>query len=136
MSESSMRQKVCKALKSLDAVAVENPIRSGTPDVNFIGGWLELKWLRSWPKEEITIVSLPHYTQIQRRWAQRRFERGGYCGLLLQVGREWMLFKPPYSTTRVGRVNRDHLMRHCDLYHPKGLDYKDLRQHLRSVTDE
>ena len=71
MSESSMRQRLVAALKPLDAVPIENRLRAGTPDVNYIGGWMELKWLRSWPVRD-GVISLPHYTNGQRLWLRRR----------------------------------------------------------------
>jgi len=87
-----MRGRVCKALRSLNAIAVENPAYPGTPDVNYAEGWLELKWLRRWPDHVHDIVMIPHFTQQQRIWIINRWRVGGEVYLLLQVRTEWLLF--------------------------------------------
>ena len=106
MSEAGMRSQVVRALRSLDAVAVENPAHPGTPDVNCTLGWIELKWLRAWPKGAGTIVALPHFTQQQRIWLQRRHAAGGKVWLLFKVSRTWMLFDGPTAAKSVGKVSR------------------------------
>jgi len=97
MSESGMRGNFVKFLKGLglDAVAVENPIFPGTPDVNYLHGWVELKWIRSWPKNPETPVRLKRYTNSQKLWIRRRTLAGGKAFLLVQCKREWFLFKHP-----------------------------------------
>lgn len=122
-----MRNRIVDVLKPLDAFGVENPARPGTPDVNFIEGWLELKWLREWPRRTTTAVAIPHYTPQQRVFQLRRWEKGGTIGLLLQVGSEYLLFDGPTAARVVGRVPRA-LLYHCARRSfPK---YADLRAHL------
>lgn len=107
-----MRRNVVRFLKKLDAVAVENPAMPGTPDVNFIGGWLELKKVDRWP-ERGGVLRLPHYTQQQRVWLWKRWVHGRYAGLLLQVGAEWLLFDGDVASRVVGRANRQELYDAC-----------------------
>ncbi|MCK5639572.1 MAG: hypothetical protein KAJ19_02200 [Gammaproteobacteria bacterium] len=127
MSEQTMRSKVVRMLKPLDGLAVENPVYPGTPDVNYIGGWIELKWMRRWKKNAWNNpVLIPHYTQQQRSWLRRRYNRGGRAFLLLQVGREWLLFVTP-NAQMVGKVTRQELY---DLAHYRwenGLKAEELR---------
>ena len=87
MSESSMRQRVVRALNDagLHAVSIENSVGIGTPDVSWAYGFLELKWLRSGP------VRLPHYTAAQRHWLKSRCKAGGVAHLLLCVAGEFFL---------------------------------------------
>lgn len=126
MSEASMRTKVTGALRRLDAVAVENRVMSGTPDVNFIGGWLELKWVRAWPVKPETPLLIPHYTIEQKAWGIRRMMRGGYCGLLLQVRAQWLLFDAVTAAACVGKSNREVLTNQAQHVWMKGLDKKEL----------
>jgi hypothetical protein len=97
-----MRQRIVKILKPLHAVSVENLCGDGgTPDINFVGGWLELKQSAKWPKRASTIlkdgVRLPTkrgqkgFTQDQRNWIRERNRKGGVADVCLKVGRDWFL---------------------------------------------
>ena len=119
-------QTVLKALRKLDAVPIENRIGSGTPDVQYIGGWIELKCLKEWPKDEHAIVKIPHYTKEQRLWLRRRWSRGGYCWLLLQVKREWLLFDGLMAPDAVGCSSRFVLKEIAKRYWPNGLKKEEL----------
>ncbi len=124
MSESGMRGNVIKVLKPVHGFAVENPTCPGTPDVNYIEGWIELKWLRAWPKRETTDVKLDHYTPQQRLWIKRRHENGGKVFLLLQCKREWLLFKHP-ATMDVGKVPKAELIKMAYKYWKNGLNKEE-----------
>lgn len=106
-----MRRKVVRALRDagLDAVAVENPAHPGTPDVNYVEGWLELKQLPAWPVQGGTL-RIRHFSKQQRIWLERREDAGGSAYLLLQVGVEWLLFGGADASRYVGRVGRKKLL--------------------------
>lgn len=131
-----MRQRFCKALRSVDAVPIENKLAKGTPDVEFIGGWAELKWLPRWKKNsETSPVLIPHYTKEQRLWARRRYRRGGISLLVLQVGKEWMIFEPPFSVDQIGRTaTRPDLIKNAIQYWPNGLNNWELLQWIKSLS--
>ena len=93
-----MRQKVVSALRSMDAVSVETAACPGTPDVNYVEGWLELKSLPAWPKRPETPVRIDHLTPQQRVWLWARDKAGGAAWLLLKVADDWLLFQPPVVT--------------------------------------
>ena len=109
MTEQTMRQRVVKALKPLDAWSVENPCRPGTPDVNYIEGWIELKWVEKWPVRADTPVRLPHFTPQQKLHLRRRWHLGGNAYLLLQVDQDWFLFNGEEAAMIVGQANRAEL---------------------------
>lgn len=90
--ESSMRARVINALRTLHAVAVENALGLGTPDVNCSTGWIELKSEDAWPKRDETPLRLKRFTPHQKIWLKRR-DAVGRAWLLLRVGREWLLFR-------------------------------------------
>jgi hypothetical protein len=108
-SETSMRGRVTHALKPLDAIAVENGVLPGTPDVEFIGGWVELKSLDAWPARHETPVRCDHFNPEQRAWLRRRIRRGGKAWLLLRVGKEWLLFDGATAADILGTATRVQL---------------------------
>jgi len=122
--EQQQRQKVVKALTKagLDATSVENPAYPGTPDVQFIGGWLELKYLEDWPAKADTTVRIPHFSQQQRVWLLRRFtackklSTNDYrAWLLIYVvsTKDWLLFDGETAAYHVAKdgTNKELLFR-------------------------
>lgn len=141
VSESAMRRELARRMKHLDFRAIENPMVKGTPDVNFIDGWMELKWLKSWPKRQGTPVTIGHFTQHQRLWLRRRWQLGGRCFLTLQIAGEWLLITGADSW-EVGHVSKDVLLsltvlhtKHWDaqaMHDVLTLDFPKLEQLRRS----
>lgn len=84
-------------------VRVESPLEPGLPDLAWclrlglseaVSGWMELKHLPAWPSRPGTPVRLPHEDRLrlQALWASRWEAAGGRSPLLLQVGRDYLLF--------------------------------------------
>lgn len=73
------------ALAGLDPCRVENAVGPGTPDINFLGGWIESKSIPAFPKRDTTVVALDHYTNTQRGWHVRRRMAGGVVLVALRV---------------------------------------------------
>ncbi len=133
-----MRGRVTKALRALDAFAVENPARPGTPDVNYAEGWIELKWLRKWPADEDAVVPFPHFTSQQRVFHLRRRQVGGASWVLVQCRREWLLFRGEDAALHLGKISRQQML---DLAHrswANGLVQKELvecvSKHMKSYS--
>lgn len=115
MSEASMWDAIRPALKQggLDPVRVENPVWPGTPDVNYTGGWVELKWCEQWPPRGGPL-RVDHFTVQQRTWLTQRRHAGGRAFLLLKVGEnEWLLFDGAVAAKVLGHVEQDKLYRAC-----------------------
>lgn len=107
-----MWSRVRPLFRLLDAHRIEVPTREGVPDVNYAHGWIELKWLEAWPVRDDTLVRLPHFTQEQRDWLERRCVRGGRAYLLLQVETrplEWLLFNGSIAAAVIGHATRQQL---------------------------
>ena len=107
-----------KALKplfennGLDAHRIENKIELGTPDVNYLNGWIELKYKSRWPVKG-GILAVPHFTALQRRWLCRRQTAGGRAFLLLKVNKEWILFDGITGAKHLGYHPKNELLKHA-----------------------
>jgi Mesyanzhinovviridae DNA helicase len=110
VSEQEQRQRVIAALGDLDAHSIENRVGVGTPDVNYVHGWIELKCLPKWPARASTPVRLHHdLTQEQRIWLRRRWEAGGEAYVLLQAEHDWLLFDGPTAARVIGNSTQGDL---------------------------
>lgn len=105
-----MRARVTHALRTLHAMAVENSVQPGTPDVEYIGGWIELKSLDAWPKRADTAVAVSHFNQFQRLWLRRRSKMGGRAHLVLRVGTEWLVLEGGVAADIVGVATKGELL--------------------------
>lgn len=105
--ESNFWDRVRPLLAGLDPVRVENAVNPGTPDVNCLLGWIELKQVRSedMPKRANTVLRLDHFTPEQRAWLTRRAYFGGACWVLLLLGETWLLIVGRTAAEHLGRVN-------------------------------
>lgn len=116
MSEADLQGKVLRQLWFYHAIPVENPKKIGTPDIAFIHGWIECKYLDDYPVRKGTIVRIEHFTGQQRLWLMKHSSLGGNCFLWLQVGKEQLIFHGWYAAKHVGRVTA-HELRKNALYH-------------------
>lgn len=128
-----MRTRVVKALRPLHALAVENPVCPGTPDVNYVEGWLELKSLAAWPDDPITPLSVGHFTPQQRLWLRKREIAGGRIHMLLKVADDWLLISGAAAATYVGKANREFLVSVSDKVWEGGLNEKELLSCLKKT---
>jgi|WetSurMetagenome_2_1015567.scaffolds.fasta_scaffold08816_4 hypothetical protein len=105
-----MRRVVVDALRALDAISVENGARLGTPDVNCTLGWIELKYVESWPARPATPLAVDHFSPQQRAWIARRARLGGFVCVVLKVGREWLILDGAWAALCLGKVDKSRLV--------------------------
>lgn len=126
-----MRKNLVSCLRPLNAIAVENLVGIGTPDINCSVGWIECKWLRSWPKREATVVKLTHDLQKhQRLWIRQRRKAGGNAWVMLQCKKEWLLIEGIRACDNIGKVSRTRLIELSCYYSKNGLTQEKLLQEL------
>ncbi len=101
--ESAIRGAVLNLLRPLAAFAVENVADNGTPDVGFVGGWLELK-TGEFPQTARGCVRVK-VRPSQRVWLKRWAHTGGRAWTLTVVdGMFWFLHDGAWAAENLGRV--------------------------------
>lgn len=113
MSEDILRSRFTHAIRKLDPVKVENPAKPGTPDINYIEGWVELKWLPEWPKRAGTTVKFPKFYPQQRVWLVKRTLAGGKCFVLVQIASIYLLYQGGYAGQHFNRMTKDELIKNA-----------------------
>lgn len=132
MDENTFRPDILRILKPLNGVYVENVMRAGCCDINYIEGWLELKWLAEWPKRPETIVKFPKFRPAQRVFLLNRSRLGGRAHLLLRVGKEWLLLPGYWSAVHLGvDATREQIRAAAEQQWPKKLIAAELIAALR-----
>lgn len=104
--ESNQRSTVIRLLAPLHANSVENLVVPGYPDIEFVGGTLELKAVDKWPRGEDTVltegVDRKHFTPQQRVWAMKRRRAQGFHCVCLQVNQDWFLIEGIAAAQHLG----------------------------------
>ena len=115
IGELPFRRGLVAALAPLDAFPVENGASPGTPDVNYIDGWIEVKLVDDWPKRAATPVRIKHFTPEQRATLLQRCLRGGRAFLLVYRpdNNEVYIFDGMYAAHAVGNVTELELRKHA-----------------------
>lgn len=127
-----MRKIVVQVLSGLDAISVENPVRPGTPDVNFIEGWVELKVLEKWPARASTKIKVACFTPQQRVWLERRHRRQGAVFFLILIAKDWLLFDGYTAGRFIGQYNKNEMIENAILYCEGSLDKAKLYRILKN----
>lgn len=103
MAESDLNKRLRDALNpKFDLRRCENAVDPGTPDINYLFGWIESKLLPAWPKRANTVVRIEHYVPAQRGWHLRRCSVGGRVWVALDVAGEFMLFHADHAAQHLG----------------------------------
>jgi hypothetical protein len=128
----ALRPHMAKA--GLDPIRVENRALKGTPDVNYIYGWLELKHADRWPPKGGPLQLKHAPTPEQRVFLLRREGLGGRAFLCLRVGKEWFLINGwvAHEMWGVGRLppDRKEIEERC-FYRAK--TPKEIAERLREI---
>ena len=133
MSESNVRALLRRRLKDLHAKSIENRCERGTPDMCYIYGWIELKWVRAWPARN-GIVRLPHYTIQQRLWLNKHWTLRGRAFLGLVAAKEWFLWAG-CDASPVGFLTREQLYSTC-LWHSKTWNENSFRKIINAERSQ
>jgi hypothetical protein len=130
-----MRASLVKRIAVLDAQSIECPIKTGVPDINYNGGWIECKYRDSWPVRPNDIVRFKHpVTPGQKVWMRRRVRRGGRCFLAAKVASEWFFWNvAEFNLDLFNTMDRAAMIGTSTLYFKYRLDDKLL---IKMLTGE
>jgi hypothetical protein len=131
MSEYHLQHKVLKALESLDAIPVENSKKPGTPDINYIGGDIELKYLKAWPKRERTKIKFPKFTPQQRVRLHLRSSKGGKCYVFIQIADFFLIYEGGFAAEQLGKMDTGEMLITADKVWRQKFPYQELLDFLK-----
>ncbi len=90
MSEKNFWVLLRTSMRKLKMYRVENRVMKGMPDVHYIldgqSGWIELKYLKSWPKTRMSIGLRLN----QSFWLKEYNEHKGKSWVLIRIGRDFI----------------------------------------------
>lgn len=111
MSERDLNKRLVASLKrsGLDPQRVENTANPGCGDIEFVGGWIESKFLRRWPKRSALVVKMNHFTPKQRAWHVKRRAAMGRTFVVLEAAGEVLVFDGRVAAEHLGFTTRDQL---------------------------
>lgn len=130
-----MRSYLVSVMKPLHAVAIENHMRAGTPDINYIDGWIECKWLQAYPKNINNSIRFKHtLTQGQKLWLCSRAKRGGVALVCCKISKDWYVFDAFTAYANFDKMNKEDMIEKS-IYHSIGkLDKERFLAWLRSLN--
>lgn len=113
MAETDLNKRVMDALRTWDPRRVENTVDPGTPDIEYIGGHIEDKQIRNWPKRPDSPLRVPHYTAGQRGWHRRRRRAGGRVHVVIEVGTDVFVFDAADAAEGLGNWTMEQMFLHA-----------------------
>lgn len=118
---------------------VENSAYPGTPDVWWVmggqSGWIELKWLPSWPKRPSTVVRVDHFTPQQRVCLSLLRRARAQAHVVAKIEDDWLLFSGEAAAEFLGRLPREKLLEKTIKVWNGRLDTQELRRCLKTPLD-
>lgn len=119
MAESDLNGLIQTALAGMDPKRVENSADPGTPDINYTTGWIESKFMKSWPVRHGPL-RVPHYVREQRGWHMGRRHAGGRVHVVIQVVHEVFVFDAADAAQHLGfDWNREAMVSAALLHMPR-----------------
>jgi hypothetical protein len=115
VAESDLNAWIQRAIRHRDPVRIENAVGPGTPDIEYVGGWIESKMLKAWPKRAATPVRVPHYVPEQRAWHVKRRTAGGRVHVVIQIASDVLVFDGKVAAQGLGFWTREEMNRHAVL---------------------
>ena len=111
------------------ATRIESSAGNGVPDVTFTvpgkHGWMELKYIKEWPKRITTKVKLPLRPE-QRLWINTRGQVANNIWVLCRIENSFYLLNHRTADEACEGYNRVEWDKLCDMYWGDRIDFKQL----------
>lgn len=116
-------------------IKIESPTIRGIPDVNFcinrISGWMEFKYIKQWPKRDMTPIHFGRYTQQQYDFLDHRGKLGEKTSLIIRIENNILINTYPDLIHPADALTKGELIELCGrIYHIDFLDPRILIEHL------
>jgi len=120
---------------------VENNVALGFPDVVYTlrdslmpklgtAGYIEFKYVESWPQKPKTLVRIPHFTPKQRNFIRTNGRLAPFrCWLFIQIGEDYVLYYKD-NIDLVGKLNKEMTLLHAYHYWLGGVSARKLARIL------
>lgn len=130
VSESNLWKYFQRNMRSRGIVQrVENAFYKGMPDVNYLingtEGWLELKYIKCYPKRKDTPVAVRHFTKEQKIWHLTRAKKQGRTNVLLQVEKDYYLFINE-NISMIGKLTKEDMKLKSDAFWEQRINFNDM----------
>ncbi len=139
MNEASFKRYIKNGLKMRAKVQhIESPYTAlGIPDTFFsmsnkVAGWIEFKFMKSFPKRKTTVIKLTNVTKEQKLWILVHGRLNRRTFLFLKVGKDEYLLYDCYSTQKIGNLTADGMLRYALAYWHGRVNFEELELALRN----
>lgn len=131
MSEDAFKHYIIEGMgRRWDYQRHEDRYSEGIPDFSYalegVNGWIETKYVKSFPSDPKRELILHHFTPSQVNWLRKRGSYGGHCFVFIQVGKEYFLFSSYYARTLRHGANREFYTSNSVAWWENSIDFEKL----------
>ncbi len=137
MKESSLSHILKIALTKLGILfrRIEDACTPGTPDVYLRShagsAWVELKYVKEWPKRPATLVRIEHFSPEQKLWLLKEGQSGGLAWVFIQVADDYLLFDWK-AAQGLGGMTKSGMLSSCVKWWKKPCNWEEVGRLLLS----
>lgn len=136
-SESSFWRYLNKKMKLVgwEAKRFECSMPLGVPDVYYRikgkdrwhSGWIELKFLKAYPKNKNIAIKIQHYTKEQRLFLRQENLKGGTAWLFIKIEKDYYLLK---GDLKINEITYEDLKKYAKFFSKNTINSTHLKEVL------
>lgn len=121
-----------------EATRHEDKFAKGIADVSFCqagaAGWMELKHVSQWPARERTLVRIPHYSDEQKEFLEKKGKGMGNTWLFIQVESDFLLYDHKAAQFLPDRTKTE-MVELATFFYERRLDYAQFAHDMVAYQD-